>query len=371
MNEESSMRFLVVLPTAILGGAERVMFNLALYLLDSGHSVTIYCMSRGRQPGWERIEGYEKCTLLFREYPSEKKSLVSFLYNIFSMSRQFDYDYVFSSHTHINGLLSLFLKLRVLKCRYLISRESTFIFDRFFGFKRMVFYFLYRFFYGSQSLLICQTEGMKHSLLRNLNFSPVKNIKVIGNPVDLNYISERAQGGAVSLVDSSIKIVSCGRLVPVKAFDVLIEAYAKSLTFFSNTHLYIIGDGVEHERLRLLINSLDLNERVTMLGRLENPMPWFAIADIGIVSSEREGFPNVLIEMMASGTKRVITTPCSDGVFGIPGVVVSNDCSAESLSEKIFNILNDFDDKSLIYKGYVRESRSVEGFWLEVKSALN
>ena len=126
-------KILIVLPTAVLGGAERVMFNLADFLLNEGHQVTVYAMSRGVQSGWETLTAKPGFSLTARSYKSEKTSLLSFVISMHSLSRKHRFDYVFSSHTHVNAALSFMRRLRILRCTHLVSRESTFVFERFFG----------------------------------------------------------------------------------------------------------------------------------------------------------------------------------------------------------------------------------------------
>src|SRR5690554_3279847 len=108
---------LIVLPTATMGGAERVLFNVAKGLLSYDYKVTLYVMSRGFKPGWEDLSRDPNFNIIFRDFSSEKKSVVSFLYNIYRLSRANKYDVVFSSHTHVNAALSFMRVTGLLRCR--------------------------------------------------------------------------------------------------------------------------------------------------------------------------------------------------------------------------------------------------------------
>lgn len=359
---------LIVLPTASMGGAERVMYNLAHHLLSQGAFVTVYFMSRGRGVAWEALESNLNANFIYKEFASEKASLCSLFFELFILSRRRNFDYVISTHTHVNAVLSFLVKIGFLKCERLISRESTFIFERFHGLKRILFYALYKFFYGAQDVLICQTEGMKSSLLRSLGFEPSKKIIVVPNPINLQDVLFKTQISAVGDVGFR-RLVACGRLVPIKSFDLLLRAYASLYEKYNDCVLYIIGDGPSRLALECLVEELGIASRVFFLGNLINPLPWFVDADVGIVSSEREGFPNVLIEMMASGTKCVITTPCSDGVFDLPGVVITKDHSVDSLVECISKALDRADDFREIYRSYIFSERNINSFWLKVVKA--
>lgn len=362
-----NLNILIVLPTAILGGAERVMFNLASHLADEGHDITIYAMSRGKQPGWESLEKKDNCKIFFKPFSSEKTSLPAFAWNIFKLSFSKKFDYVFSTHTHTNAILSLFKKTKILKCSRLIGRESTFIFERFHGPKRKIFYSLYKLFYGDHDLLICQTPKMLESLIENLGFYPAKKIATLPNPVNIKNISESTKSVPMKIPPKTQTIIACGRLIPLKGFHLLIESFSLVSINHPDAHLYIIGDGPERAALEFLTNKLNIQKKVTFIGRISNPIPWFKIADIGVISSEREGFPNVLIEMMASGAKHIISTPCSDGVLDIPEISILEKHDLQCLAEAIDKSLSSKIDRSATYMKYIKDHRSIEAFWENIK----
>lgn len=368
MNKETKKyNYLFVSPTAVLGGAERVMFNLISSLLKDKNKVTLYIMSRGHQAGWESIKNDPNFHMIVKDYSSEKKSLPVFLLNISILSHLNCFDYTFSSHTHVNGALSLMRNFGLLKTKKLISRESTFIFDRFQGIPRKLFKFIYKFMYGSQDLIICQTEKMKSSLINSLGFEPINNIQVVANPVNLEYIANQLKDTEQTYKPFNKLIVSCGRFISLKQFDMLIKAFETINLEFPEAGLMIIGDGPERENIEKLIKELKLENKVILTGRINNPIKWFNKADIGIISSSIEGFPNVLLEMMASGTKHIITTPCTDGVLNIPYITVTDSISKHSIENALrLHLLNPVDN-SLNNQKYIKDKRSVDIFWDKVK----
>ncbi|MGF1630414.1 MAG: glycosyltransferase family 4 protein [Kiloniellaceae bacterium] len=103
--------------------------------------------------------------------------------------------------------------------------------------------------------------------------------------------------------------VSVGNLVPLKGHDLAISALAE----IPELSLWIVGGGPERSRLEALAQGLGVGPRVRFLGVVPHErMPEvYSAADVLVLASEREGWPNVLLEAMACGT-RVVTTKVSD-----------------------------------------------------------
>ncbi len=76
--------------------------------------------------------------------------------------------------------------------------------------------------------------------------------------------------------------------------------------------MIIFGDGPLRSELEALIVELDLSNVVKLQGHVENPLKYFAKADIFVLSSYAEGLPNVLIEGMMCGCTPV-STDCPTG----------------------------------------------------------
>lgn len=340
------------------------MFNMAYHLATERHHVVIFCMSRGAQPGWSPLEDFTSVELITHDFPSEKTSLLHTMKALHKLSKRIEFDYTFSTHTHVNAMLSFLRKTGILRTRRLVSRESTVIFERFRGLKRALLKALYRFFYGAQDLLICQTNAMKESLLRNLGYAPVKKIVFLANPVNNIFLQNMTRAYEVDIPAQITLLVACGRLIPIKGFNLLIEAISRLSR--KNIKLIILGEGPELKNLQRLSKESNCHEVIEFRGRVENPYPFFARADIGIISSLKEGFPNVLIEMMAAGTKQIVTTPCTDGLDSIPGLHLASEATAEGLITQLELAMENKSDRSEIYKSYIAERRSAAAFWEKI-----
>lgn len=363
---------LFVLPTAFLGGAERVVFNLAYWLARQPNTrITIYIMSRGRQAGWDLLEHSSNVRFIFKQYASEKTSAPAFMYEVSRLSRQTTFSHVFSTHTHINAMLSLLRKLGHLKTDYLVSRESTVVFERFTRKLKLILHVIYRLMYGAQDLVICQTENMQHSLLHHLPRSPARQLAVIPNPVNLDYIDKQRSAGLPDNKPFKTLIVCCGRLIALKQFDLLIEAFGQLNTDYPDAGLVIIGEGPEKPALEQQVKQLEISSQVIFTGQVQNPVAWFAQADLGVICSSREGFPNVIIEMMASGTKQIISTPCTDGVYQLPSICITTDISSSAIQLALAGQLAQPQNNYHIYRHYIEQFRSVSSFWYNMHEYLH
>nr|WP_239576133.1 glycosyltransferase [Enterococcus lemanii] len=141
------------------------------------------------------------------------------------------------------------------------------------------------------------------------------------------------------------KIVSIGRLVEQKNHALLIKAFAKVIDLFPNTELHIYGNGPLKLELENLARKLNVYEKVFINNAIPDVLSKVSDAKLFVLSSNYEGMPNVLIEMMAIGIP-VIATDCPIGgpreiiEDGINGLLVPVNDTTE-LSKKIIQIIDD------------------------------
>jgi glycosyltransferase involved in cell wall biosynthesis len=100
---------------------------------------------------------------------------------------------------------------------------------------------------------------------------------------------------------SALRVVSLGRLEPVKAYHKLITAFGEVAPAHPCWDLVIYGEGPERSRLEALIEALGLSDRVSLPGMTTHPHEVLRSADIFALSSEYEGFPMALCEALSVG----------------------------------------------------------------------
>lgn len=134
-------------------------------------------------------------------------------------------------------------------------------------------------------------------------------------------------------------ICSVGRLSEVKRFDVLVS----SLKYLEDVHLVLVGEGKEKEKLISLAKHMKVNDKVTFTGALENKNAREIIksSNLFVLTSDKEGFPYVLIETLFSNTP-ILSTDVSDIRHIIGDAYIIPFDSEKVLAQKIEEIKEDY-----------------------------
>lgn len=332
---------LFLLPSDRMGGAERVTLTLMLEAARSGAFERIECfvLCWRRTGTLDVLETDHGATLIYANAPNHLLGLLAMLRFLSGRS----YDFVFSSHLHINAGASMMRKLGRLKARRLVARESHRMFERNFGVLGWAVRSLYRL-YGGQDMIICQSERMKRSLVENIPPKIGRLVRVLPNPIDIEWIvssiNRPAPDEFASVPSDHIRIVWCGRLVPMKAPLRAVDALGRlHKAGYVHTHLVMIGDGPLRAALETHIAETGLADHVTLLGHQPFPPAIMSRCNLGLLSSDIEGFPNVILEMMASGVNAVVSTECVDGLDEIDGVHVARSFTADALAARLLPLL--------------------------------
>ena len=144
---------------------------------------------------------------------------------------------------------------------------------------------------------------------------PAESIQTIYNPVVTADLLNQAQAPIEHpwfAAGEPPVILGVGRLHPQKDFATLIRAFAIVRQKRPARLLILGGEPAEKQKLEALIHELQLEQDAQLFGFTDNPYAFMARAAVFALSSRYEGFGNVLVEAMATGTP-VVSTDCESG----------------------------------------------------------
>lgn len=195
--------------------------------------------------------------------------------------------------------------------------------------------------YRRADRVVAISNGVGEALSRRFQIDP-KRVSTIHNAVDLTAVRARAEERPHDLPTQPF-IVSAGRLVHQKGFDLLIRAFAQGISD-RDVSLVILGEGPERAALEALARRHGVQQRVVFPGFVDNPWSYFARAAAFVCPSRWEGFGNVIIEAMACGVP-VVATDCDFGPreivrHGDSGLLVAVD-NVPAIGAALASILND------------------------------
>lgn len=176
--------------------------------------------------------------------------------------------------------------------------------------------------YRRADVIAAVSEGVARDLASVLGLPPAR-IVVVGNPmvdedlaalaampVEHRWLAAGAGAGAAAASAEPV-IVACGRLVQIKDYPTLLDAFAR-IRAAGPAKLIVLGDGPLRDELRARAARLGLGDHVDFAGFDKNPFRYFARARLLLHASRAEGLPGALIQAMACGLP-VVATDCDFG----------------------------------------------------------
>lgn len=182
-----------------------------------------------------------------------------------------------------------------------------------------------------------------------------EKLSVIYNGVSIADVGEKETIRGV-LHFSGKLVISVGRLVPWKGFDVVIKTFARLQKKDPELTLFIVGDGPDFEKLEKLANERGVSERVIFAGAVDHEalMRYIKAADVFVLNTSYEGFSHLILETMAVGTPVVTTMVGGNPEIiddGVTGYLVSpNDTDA--IGKRVTKLLTD----KAVYTRMVQEA---------------
>ena len=143
---------------------------------------------------------------------------------------------------------------------------------------------------------------------------------LLDNGIDLDQFTRRSDSEKakrrLGLAPDRLLVGAVGRLSPEKGFDLLIRVADRLMGQGLTFDLVIAGEGHQQAELEALIASLGRQNRIRLLGFCDDTIALFEALDVFVLSSLREGLPNVLLEALAMEVPAVATR-----IAGVPRLI--------------------------------------------------
>jgi glycosyltransferase involved in cell wall biosynthesis len=166
--------------------------------------------------------------------------------------------------------------------------------------------------------VICVSPDLREACLAS-GVRPERCL-LVENAIDTDQYARRSSStaakAALGLPSDRPIVGAVGRLSEEKGFDRLILAADRLLASGLNLHLVIIGEGDQRAKLAALIARLGRQDAIRLVGYQSAMAPWYEALDAFVLSSLREGLPNVLLEAMALEVPVIATR-----VAGVPRLI--------------------------------------------------
>jgi len=296
------------LPSLRGGGAERVFVNLANEFARRNFDVDLV-LAQKEGPYLKEVSEVVKIVDL-----RAKRVLYSLLPLVKYLKKEKP-KVLLSSLDHANIIAIMAKLISRINTRVIVRVANTLSFSlqgtKFS--KRWLRLYGVKIFYRWADEIIAVSKGVAGDLVKTAKILKAK-IKVIYNPISIEKIykkqKEKCEHPWLSR-KKAIVIIGIGKLHKQKDFPTLIKAFSEVCKKRA-AKLIILGEGKERKKLEKLIRELGLESDIDMPGFVENPYCYIAKADLFVLSSRWEGFPNVLLEAMALGVP-VVSTNCQSG----------------------------------------------------------
>lgn len=331
------MKVAFLIPTVGAGGAERVITLMANFWAEKGHTVIVFSLDSPANPPFFKlnpeVQYYPLDLLKDKEnYLGKISRTIVQILSVRKQVRKHSPD-VLIAQLDIAIFLSVASTL-LLKEKVIVYEGTNPYLSKTNQYLKKLNNFLYRF----ADHIVLQTHQIANTFPSHL----LQKISVIYNPIIKPEVQLHSEDYSKNFAHK--KIVSVGRLVPPKGFDVLIKAFHTFTRKRPDWLLLILGEGEERQKLETLCATLNISKQVALPGRVNDPLALLKDCTIFVLSSRYEGLPNALCEAMSIGLP-VVATRCKFGPEEIiqhrkNGLLVPVE-DASAISEALEELAND------------------------------
>lgn len=333
----------VVLHTRVVtgtgGGPEKTILNSPRFMVDSPYDVKIAYLHPPDDPGFEELQRRARIaeTSLI-SVPDRGIRDVGVFRRMLKLCRELNVE-IWHGHDYKTNVLGVALR-RFHKMKLITTVHGWVRHTK----RTPIYYWMDRVSLRYYDRVICVSDDLRERSIE----SGVKESRcsVIENAIDIDgYRSQLSKSEARSelgLSPDAVIIGGMGRLSPEKGFDELIGAVAALHASGHKVQLVIAGEGDDYDKLAEMCAQQAMPECFQLLGFIKEPAKFFEAIDVFVLSSHREGLPNVLLEAMCCKVPIVSTR-----VAGAPSLLAEGELGdlvepgdVTAISECISSVVN-------------------------------
>ena len=172
--------------------------------------------------------------------------------------------------------------------------------------KYRILHFFFKSKFAFFTKYVCVSRGLIEPF-KKVNSISHNHFVVIPNLVlSEEVINKSMEKTSFSVDKSKYNLVSVGRLVLQKGFDILIQDMKEIIKKRKDIHLYIIGDGNQRKKLEKMVKFEKLDSYITFLGSQSNPFQYETLMDGFVLESRYEGQGIAFLEAKVLGLDLII-----------------------------------------------------------------
>jgi glycosyltransferase involved in cell wall biosynthesis len=309
------------------GGAEKQLVYMARALRQAGVNVRVYSLTQGEfYESALRASGLEP--IWMGQFAHPLLRLAAFV----SVLRRFHPHFIQSTHSYTNlyvglaGRLLGSISLGALRSSLPYAREVDGVWSRWL--------------ISTPTALLANSQAAVRQVIASRLVDPSR-VYLVPNVIDLSLHDRFVQSECGSVRNEDPTVVFVGQLIAIKRPDRFLRALARARQIEPRLKALVVGDGSQRAITEELAIEIGLPlDAVTFLGRRNDVPALLRLADVLCLTSDDEGFPNVILEAMAASLP-VITTPAGDAGSvvqdGVTGYVVPFD-DIEGMAERMVQL---------------------------------
>ncbi len=354
------MHILYVVPTLSRGGMETLLVSTIAPLIARGNDVSVFC-ARGRGDLADRAESLGASIFVASGFGSLGAAV-----RLIALCLRIRPDLLHGKMTGV--LVPLVVAGLVLrKTPVVFSLESSHEWDLPRTIRRVAKAWLLKLATRHIfSVTVAVSEGVRLSVTEALMLGEA--ISVIENGVDLEVFSpgstmQRLESRrALGVSQDDFLVVSIGRLVPVKAHSVLVDAVA--LARDTQMRVLVFGQGPELQRLQSQCAAVGVQGVVDFRGETDDIASVLRAADLFVLPSLSEGTPVTLLEAMATGVPVIVTdVGINRSIIGPDGGFIAAPGDSFAVARAIVAVSTDY--QQALRMARTGRGRIVERFGLD------